>query len=142
MQISNKLLWCLENIQNILLETRPITHLESSKILRQITSWDTSLTIDDNYSTAEIVEKQRQSQRKKVSDQVEGGRDLSIIRPASPPDRYTDSEWREMGGEEDKSLEGLLTLARREMEQEKQLKKVNSTLTMIQKGSKKAPIFF
>ena len=36
--------------------------------------------------------------------------------------RYTDSSWRER--EEDKSLEGLLTLARREIEQEKQLKKV------------------
>ena len=37
--------------------------------------------------------------------------------------RYTDSSWRER--DEDKSLEGLLTLARREMEQEKQLKKVS-----------------
>ena len=38
--------------------------------------------------------------------------------------RYTDSEWRER--KEDKSLEGLLTLARREMEQEKLLKKVDT----------------
>ena len=82
------------------------------------------LTIDDNYSTAEIVEKQRESQRRKVSDHVEGAREVPIIQPVSPRDRYTDSEWRER--EEDKSLEGLLTLARREMEQEKQLKKVSA----------------
>ena len=75
-----------------------------------------------------------------MTEHVEVGRgDVSIIQASSPRDRYTDSEWRER--EEDKSLEGLLTLARREMEQEKQLKKVNSTLTMIQKGSNKAPIF-
>ena len=83
------------------------------------------LTIDDIYSTAEIVEKQRENQRRKVSDQVEAGREVPIMPTASPRDRYTDSEWRER--EEDKSLEGLLTLARREMEQEKQLKKVNTT---------------
>ena len=83
------------------------------------------LTIDDNYSTAEIVEKQRESQRRKVSDQVPSSREIPIIQAASPRDRYTDSEWRER--EEDKSLEGLLTLARREMEQEKQLKKVTLT---------------
>ena len=82
------------------------------------------LTIDDNSSTAEIVEKQRESQRRKVSDHVETSREVPIIQAASPRDRYTDSEWRER--EEDKSLEGLLTLARREMEQEKQLKKVNT----------------
>lgn len=56
---------------------------------------------------------------------MEVGRgDVSIIQASSPRDRYTDSEWRER--EEDKSLEGLLTLARREMEQEKQLRKVNT----------------
>ena len=58
-----------------------------------------------------------------MTEHVEVGRgDVSIIQASSPRDRYTDSEWRER--EEDKSLEGLLTLARREMEQEKQLKKV------------------
>ena len=103
-------------------------------ILRQIRSPHLPLTspvtkpplINDNCSTAEIVEKQRESQRRKVSEQVEVGRaDLAILPTASPRDRYTDSEWRER--EEDKSLEGLLTLARREMEQEKQLKKVTLT---------------
>ena len=60
-----------------------------------------------------------------MTEHVEVGRgDVSIIQASSPRDRYTDSEWRER--EEDKSLEGLLTLARREMEQEKQLRKVNT----------------
>ena len=74
------------------------------------------------------MEKQRENQRRKVSDHVEAGRErgreVPMVQAAPPRDRYTDSEWRER--EEDKSLEGLLTLARREMEQEKQLKKVST----------------
>ena len=82
-----------------------------------------------NYSTAEIVEKKRQSQRRKVPVVVtDRSRDNSRSRDTgaeSPPERTPAPEWSEVEREEDKSLEGLLTLARREMEQEAQLRKVS-----------------
>ena len=82
-----------------------------------------------NYSTAEIVEKKRQSQRRKapvIVTKSDRSRDTSRdIGAESPPERTPAPEWTEVEAEEDKSLEGLLTLARREMEQEAQLRKVD-----------------
>ena len=67
-----------------------------------------------NYCTSEIVEKQRQRQRHKTCDSKHD--DHESKERLAP-------EWRGEEGE-DKSLAGLLTLARREMEQEAQLRKV------------------
>ena len=73
-----------------------------------------------NYSSAEIVEKRRKSQRDK-----------------SLQSRSAKTGGREGGGagagqQEDKSLEGLLSVARREMEEEAQLRKVRSFLWRLQ----------
>ena len=79
-----------------------------------------------NYSTAEIVEKRRQSQRRKVKDTCQAPEER-----VSPAERTPAPEWSDAEVIEDKSLEGLLTLARRELEQEAQLRKVcdhNNTL--------------
>ena len=77
-----------------------------------------------NYSTAEILEKRRQSQRRKPAEILVSS---ERSEPQSPVERTPAPEWSEAEGAdmaEDKSLEGLLTLARREMEQEAQLRKV------------------
>ena len=77
-----------------------------------------------NYSTAEILEKRRQSQRRKPAEILVTS---ERSEPQSPMERTPAPEWSEAEGAdmaEDKSLEGLLTLARREMEQEAQLRKV------------------
>ena len=72
-----------------------------------------------NYSTAEIVEKQRQRQRHKTSESKSHDEGAGGVRDRSA------AEWSSNRHEdEDKSLAGLLTLARREMEQEAQLRKV------------------
>lgn len=79
-----------------------------------------------NYSTAEILEKRRQSQRRKPVEVLITNDRRS--EPQSPVERTPAPEWSEAEGAdmaEDKSLEGLLTLARREMEQEAQLRKVS-----------------
>ena len=89
-----------------------------------------------NYSTAEIVEKRRQSQRRKAQEnmirdmqpQVTKTRDTG---PESPVERTPAPEWSDADMTEDKSLEGLLTLARREMEQEAQLRKVSPITCLI-----------
>ena len=82
-----------------------------------------------NYSTAEILEKRRQSQRRKpVEVLVTSDR---VSQPQTPVERTPAPEWSEAEGAdmaEDKSLEGLLTLARREMEQEAQLRKVRQRI--------------
>lgn len=80
-----------------------------------------------NYSTAEIVERRRQNQRRKPVEVVIAERSKDRSEPPSPVERTPAPEWSEADRAdkaEDKSLEGLLTLARREMEQEAQLRKV------------------